>query len=263
MKKHHHEEHAEHGEEWLMSYADLITVLLAVFVLLFSMSTVDSTKAIKVTSAISQYLLTKKVDQNVSADVTLVDRQLQALRLLTTFLDLGNPDEVLEKLLTMVSKPKEIERLRALSQRMGIMGHARLAKPDLAYELNVPVQFLYRGKTAFLSDDGVKLVRGLAPTLREVLQDNDRILEIQGHTDSMPIAPDSQYSSNNMLAAARAEAVALLLIQGGVSEAKVQIVGKGSSEPLYEEKDPSGNWLPQAQQRNQRVTLAVKKIGQK
>jgi chemotaxis protein MotB len=263
MKKQHHEEHAEGGEEWLMSYADLITVLLAVFVLLFSMSTVDSSKAIKVTTAISQYLLTKKVDQNVAADVTLVDRQLQALRLLTTFLDLGNPDEVLEKLLTMVDKPKEIERLRALSERMGIMGHARLAKPDLAYELNLPVQFLYKGKAAFLSDDGVKLVRGLAPTLREVLQEEDRVLEIQGHTDSMPISQDAQYSSNNMLAAARAEAVALLLIQSGIPDSKIQIVGKGSSEPLYEEKDAKGNWLPQAQQRNQRVTLAVKKIGQK
>lgn len=146
---------------------------------------------------------------------------------------------------------------------MGIMGHARLAKPDLAYELNLPVQFLYRGKAAFLSDDGVKLVRGLAPTLREVLQEEDRVLEIQGHTDSMPISPDAQYSSNNMLAAARAEAVALLLIQSGIPESKIQIVGKGSSEPLYEEKDSKGNWFPQAQQRNQRVTLAVKKIGQK
>jgi chemotaxis protein MotB len=263
MKRRHEDDHAEHSEEWLMSYADLITVLLAVFVLLFSMSSVDSSKALKVTTAISQYLLTKKVDETAAADVTIVDRQLQALRLLTTFLDLGHPDEVLEKLLALVDKPKDIERLRALSERMGIMGHARLAKPDLAYELNVPIRLLYQGKTAFLSDDGVKVIRGLAPTLREVLQDDARILEIQGHTDSMPLPPDSPYSSNNLLGAARAEAVALLLIQAGIDEKRVQIIGKGPSEPLYDEKDAAGQWNPIAQQKNQRVTIAVKTIGKK
>lgn len=263
MKKHHEEHDEEHSEEWLMSYADLITVLLAVFVLLFSMSTVDSSKAMKVTTAISQYLLTKKVDDTAASDITLVDRQLQALRLLTTFLDLGHPDDVLERLLSMVDKPEEIERLRALSERMGVLGHARLAKPDLGYEMNIPVKILYSGKEAILTNEGVKVIRGIAPTLREVMADPGRILEIQGHTDSMPLPPDAPFSSNHMLSAARAEAVALLLVQAGLDESRIQIVGKGSSEPLYEEKDKSGQWIQTAQQRNQRVTLVIRKVGDK
>lgn len=263
MKKRHEEHEEEHSEEWLMSYADLITVLLAVFVLLFSMSTVDSSKAMKVTTAISQYLLTKKVDDTAASDITLVDRQLQALRLLTTFLDLGHPDDVLERLLSMVEKPEEIERLRALSERMGVLGHARLAKPDLGYEMNIPVRLLYAGKEARLSTDGVKIIRGIAPTLREIMTDPGRLIEIQGHTDSMPLAPSDPFSSNNMLSAARAEAVALLLIQAGLDEARIQIVGKGASEPLYEEKDKDGQWNPIAQQRNQRATIVVRKVGDK
>lgn len=261
MSKHDDEAHEEGGEEWLMSYADLITVLLAVFVLLFSMSTVDSSKAVKVTTAISQYLLTKKVDEDVQADVTLVDRQLQALRLLTTFLDLGHPDELLERLLAKVEKPKEIERLRSLAERMGVLGYAKLEKPDLAFELEIPARLLYDGASPYLSQDGIELVRGMAVTIKEALKDEDRILEIEGHTDSMPLPPDSLFSSNKLLSAARAEAVSLILEREGVPQEKISLVGRGATEPLYAERDEDGRWIPQAQKRNRRVTLAIRSVG--
>ena len=38
-----HEEHENH-ERWLVSYADMITVLMALFIVLFAMSTIDETK---------------------------------------------------------------------------------------------------------------------------------------------------------------------------------------------------------------------------
>jgi len=41
-KKHHHEEHVD--ESWLIPYADLLTLLLALFIVLFSMSSVDAKK---------------------------------------------------------------------------------------------------------------------------------------------------------------------------------------------------------------------------
>ena len=53
MTNKHHEEASEDGEAWLMSYADLITLLLAVFVLLFSMASVDKEKASIVTKSLS------------------------------------------------------------------------------------------------------------------------------------------------------------------------------------------------------------------
>ena len=259
MSDHHHEE-SEEGESWLMSYADLITVLLAVFVLLFSLSSVDSAKSLKITAAISQYLNTKTVPTEVASDVTLIDRELQALRLLTTFLDLGHPDEVLEKLLAMVDKPKELEKLRSLAERMGVLGEAKLAKPEYRYEVVVPNRLLYRKNSAQLSPEGVTFVQSIAPTLKNVLKDGDRLIEIEGHTDSMPLPPDSDYSSNNILSAARAEAVSLLLVKNGIPEQLIRIVGKGSSEPLFEERNSDGSVNADAREKNARVTIAVRTL---
>ena len=41
-KKHRHEDHTD--ESWLIPYADLLTLLLALFIVLFAMSSVDATK---------------------------------------------------------------------------------------------------------------------------------------------------------------------------------------------------------------------------
>lgn len=260
MKSHQsHEEHEE-GEEWLMSYADLITVLLAVFVLLFSMSSVDSGKAIKVTTAISKYLLTKKIDENVQADITIVDRNMQALRLLTTFLDLGNPDDLLERLLAMVEKPADIDRLHSLAERMGVLGNAKLEKPTLNFELEIPAKLLYENDSPYLSDNGIKVVQGMASTLKNALSDGSRVLEIVGHTDSEPLPPNSPFSSNKILSAARAEAVSLILQRESVPANRITIIGKGDTEPLYLEKGPSGQIDLEARARNRRVTMILRTI---
>src|SRR5215212_3134009 len=54
-KKGGHEEHEEHvnHERWLVSYADMLTLLFVLFVVLFSMSSVDQTKFAKLAAGLS------------------------------------------------------------------------------------------------------------------------------------------------------------------------------------------------------------------
>ena len=252
-----HEE-VDEGEAWLMSYADLVTLLLAIFVLLFSLSSIDSTKVSQVTKAISTYMNTKKTDNAVSVgDVSLEERQLLAYRKLAAFLDLGHPDEVLARLDKIQESPEEIRKLLALAERMGLYGNAKMNHHALRYEIVIPNDMAFENNGPYLSPKGLETLKNLAPRIREAFRDERRTLEIAGHTDSTPIRPGGDYSSPHILAAARAEAASLTLQQLGVDGARIQIVGKGATEPLFPESDERGAAIPANAAKNRRLVLSI------
>jgi chemotaxis protein MotB len=251
-----HEEAGEEGEAWLMSYADLITLLLAVFVLLFSIASVDKEKAAVVTKSISHYMNTKEVEENVVSDITIQERQIQTLRRLTNLLDLGHPDEVNARILEISKNPSEVEKLRALAERMGLYGNATISAHALRFEIVVPENLAFEPNSAFLTKRGVKVVRDIIPALKEAVGKAGKSIQVEGHTDSVPPPADSSFSSNHILSAARAEAVSLFLTSSGISPAKIRIVGKANSEPLYPE-DGTVMDAETARRRNRRVVIAV------
>lgn len=255
LKKHHEE--AEEGEAWLMSYADLLSLLLAVFVLLFSMSSLDNEKITAVTSAVSRYISNKEILQNEVSDVTLVERQLQAYRLLTSFLDLGSTDDVLAKLLAMEEAPAEVTKLQKLAEKLGIMGTAQMKTPGLRHDFVIPNSAIFQPDSPYLTDGGVEVIEKLTPSLREILRDKSKTLEIVGHTDASPLNENSPFSSNHILSAARAEAVALIMVRDGISRDKINLVGKGGGEPLFPETTANGKPDLEAKKKNNRIVLSV------
>lgn len=246
------EDEAEEGEAWLMSYADLITLLLAVFVLLFSLSSVDGQKAASVTKAIASYLNTKTVDNAVSVgDVSLQERQLMALRLLSTYLDLGHPDQVLQKLLSIQEKNEEIRKLQALAERLGLFGNAKPTTPTLKYDIVFPENILFKKNSPYLSNEGLRILKALTPKIQESLLAEEKTIEITAEVNGEKTPPDG-YSSNHIFAAARAEAVSLILQRSGIEPDRIKIVGHSSKQRT--EAEPTGGETI----RNGRADLAAK-----
>jgi chemotaxis protein MotB len=231
------EDEAEDGEAWLMSYADLITLLLAVFVLLFSLSSVDGQKAASVTKAIASYLNTKTVDNAVSVgDVTLQERQLMALRMLSTYLDLGHPDQVLQKLLSIQEKDEEIRKLQALAERLGLFGNAKPSTPALKYEIVFPENILFKKNSPYLSTAGLRILKVLTPKIQESIIPEEKTVEIAAEVNGQKNPPPG-FSSNHIFAAARAEAVSLILQRSGINSEKIKILGRTSEQRT--EAEPS------------------------
>jgi chemotaxis protein MotB len=249
--------HAEEGEGWLMSYADLMTLLLCVFVLLFSMSSLDSEKTKAVSQAMSKYLHSKETANSEVTDVTATERKLEAFRLLAQYLELGHPDDVLANLLKMGDRPEEIENLKETAQKLGIVTSSAPQAPVQKYDLVLPTKAVFATGTANLTSEGLSNILRLAPKINEALKDPLRSLEIAGHTDSSALPAQSQFSSNHMLSAAQAEAVSLALIKGGVKPQRIRIIGKGSTEPLFPEALDSKQPDAVAQAKNRRVVISV------
>ena len=255
--KHIEEHEEEEGEAWLMSYADLISLLLAVFVLLFSLSSIDPPRAEIAAKAISTYLRDKTTDGIAAGDISLVDKQLMALRLLTQFLDLGNIDNVLEKMMKLQEQPEELKRLQALAERLGLFGNARLRSNVARYEIIIPEQLLFEKGTVFLTKEGASVFKKITPRVIDALADPKRSLEIIGHSDGTPLDKNSPYSSSQIQSAAQAEAVSLALQTYGVSAQRISIIGKGSTEPLFSEVDARGQRNINAENKNRRVVISI------
>jgi chemotaxis protein MotB len=105
-----------------------------------------------------------------------------------------------------------------------------------------------------LFDEGAAGLTGNArETLRTVaglLRDDSHAIEVEGHTDTTPIA-NAAFPSNWELSAVRASTVVRLFIENGVPERRLAAVGRGANQPIASNDDPIGR------ARNRRVAVTI------
>jgi chemotaxis protein MotB len=83
-----------------------------------------------------------------------------------------------------------------------------------------------------------------------VLSKEELPIEVEGHTDDVPIAT-AQFPSNWELSSARASSVVRLLIDNGVPAKQLAVVGLASNQPLASNDNPEGR------AKNRRVTITI------
>jgi len=83
-----------------------------------------------------------------------------------------------------------------------------------------------------------------------VLSKEELPIEVEGHSDDIPIAT-AQFPSNWELSSARASSVVRMLIDNGVPAKRLAVVGLASNQPLVP------NDSPENRARNRRVTITI------
>jgi len=187
-KREHHEEH-ENLERWLLTYADLITLLLAFFIVMYSMSQVDSKKFGAVSTALHRILsgggLMLRGDSGTAIAPTEanVPSESQDLRLM-----LGDLEKNLEA--------------TGLASRVQVSHDAR------GVVLSLGETVLFESGQAQLAGGA----RAVLDSLSTVLAKYPNEIRVEGHTDNMPIH-SAQYKSNWELSTDRATEVVQYLIE--------------------------------------------------
>lgn len=239
MAKKKHEEEAPAGApEWIVTFSDMVSLLVTFFVMLMSFSTISARDTMVLVEAFN------------NSRGGMIESP-------------GGPDAV---------DPPPNDRMRAVHPRRG--ADSPHTRPDeelhenleemgqRADEEHVPVD-LSR------SLDGLRIAFGEAasfapgsaevtPELRRSLGEIGRVLEhyshmvvVEGHTDGL-FEPTPEHPTAAALATARAEAAARsMLAQSGLSADMVQVSGLGSSAPVADEESPSGRRV------NRRVEVRV------
>ncbi|MFN7538339.1 MAG: peptidoglycan -binding protein [bacterium] len=210
-----------------------------------------------------------RLAESAAAQVALLTRQTEALRAelarLSRALDLAEAEgrdrnaqiALLGQRLNaaLAARVEELQRYR--SDFFGRLRDALGERPEVRI---VGDRFVFQGEVLFapasaeLSEAGLRQVRALATVLAEVTPlippDVAWVLRVDGHADRNPIR-SPRFASNWELAAARAIAVAQMLIAEGLPPNRVAATSFGDAQPI-----DAGD-SPQALARNRRIELRL------
>jgi len=182
-------------EGFLVTYSDMITLLLAVFVLLFTMSNVDEDKFAEVLSSFQE-----KQVRVTSKNVRLTIDEINLLKRVKALLkDNVDPDTLVRSDVKTITFTLKSEQLFAPGSGTLLPGAEQL----------------------------------IFETIKEELTDGVKQIIIEGHTDDVPLSDKTKYPSNWELSTARASAVARYLIDKLNRPPKFMVVtGYGEYRPL-------------------------------
>lgn len=190
------------GESWLMSYLDVLTLLITLFVLLLSMA--GNGRA----PACSQYAGTAASAISPAAQAAAIA--------------VGSGLRPRHEGLQPRFKGLEMEGVSVAEGAGGIT-------------LRIDNNLLFSSGQARLTARGREVIMSLAGTLA----DFEGTISVEGHTDNVPINT-ARFPSNWELSTGRAISVLRYLVRSGVPEGRLRAIGYADTQPLESNTTPEG-----------------------
>lgn len=233
------DEHDNH-ERWLISYADFVTLLFAFFVVMYSISSVNEGKY----KTFSDSLNTAFSQDPNSISINVVpNQQEQMFRVLVDKRDA----RMLEKQRKIQAQMKAVGE--SLSQVMGPMieqGAVGIHQTRRGVVVDISASTLFREGEERLQPGAQETLQQLAA----VLSRENQSVEVEGHTDDVPIKT-AHFPSNWELSSGRASSVVRMLVSYGVPEKRLAAVGMAANQPIV------ANDTPENRARNRRVSITI------
>ncbi|MHC9086432.1 flagellar motor protein MotD [Luteimonas sp. RIT-PG2_3] len=278
-RKHVHEEHANH-EAWAIPYGDLVTLLLAFFVVMYAISSVNEGKYRAVSDSlnaafggpprsVSPLQLGKSQRLGSSFDrpsvvtsaaktgpapasMLIQQRMQQALDMPryaagvnghgATLLDKqGKGERDGEGGLVSLGKDIQAALSELVEKKL-----VTLRRGQSYLEVEIQSDILFSSGVAAPSTTAAETIRKIAAVLRDV----PNAVRVEGYTDDQPIRT-VQYPSNWELSAARAASVVHVLAAEGIAQPRMAAIGYGEFQPIADNATVDGR------NANRRVMLVI------
>jgi chemotaxis protein MotB len=229
-------------DRWVLSYADFITLLLAFFIVMYAISSVNEEKYRSISDALSGVFdgtgkPAGRAAQDAARDLAVGN----SVRPDAPAIDIDPADaEVTAQLRAL-----KLELDRRFSPQIDA-GSMKIDGNDLWLSIELRASRLFGSADALPEIEADALLGEIAELLRPL----QNPIHVEGFTDSQPIATD-QYPSNWELSAARAAAVVRVLALNGVSPERMAAVGYGEYQPAYSNRTDEGRSM------NRRVLIVV------
>ena len=248
-----HEEHEEHEnhERWLITYADMITLLMAFFIMLFAMSQIDLAKFAAFRSGLAGKLGVKP-DPVLDGGTGLLGKgtgindggsDADAAKL--ALLEKQQHDSAVRQERDTLNKAQQVITSALTPLGLAQEVHFRLEDRGLIVTI-VSDRVLFDLGSADLRPEGRAILDGMSGALAQLPNDTS----IEGHTDDLPIS-GGPFPSNWELSTARATTVLRHLASDGVPEPRMSAAGYSSTQPLVPDSDPTALSV------NRRVDIVV------
>lgn len=216
------EQELQSGDEeeytWLLTYSDMVTLLLVFFISMISMS---------------------------NFDINLFEQFKEGLRSEVTGTDTPTPlREVKADLDSLLSDERKKGTVSIDIGREGII-------------MQFSSENFYRQGEAQMLDQGQRIIDKVLNALTtERIQKYQVHIGVEGHTDDVPIKTE-RFPSNWELSSTRASNVVKYFIDQGIEPDRLQASGFAYTQPLVPNRDAMGNPIPENQAKNRRITLRI------
>ncbi|GAB7386698.1 OmpA family protein [Bacillaceae bacterium] len=250
----------EGGNAWLITFADLMTNLLVLFVLLYSYSTTDLNKFRSVIDSFNNNTsLSNMSGADGGEQRTGEGAQEQATGPLQRDPAKEEPQgiegevsaDLKRKLAELMRQEKEIAEIlgfvQSFAQEHDLEGEMKVSYTNRGIELTLPEVMLFESGRDVLLDDAIVFLDKMAPLLKQI----PNAIEVEGHTDDRPIST-SRFPSNWDLSTARANRVIRYLVEKhGIDPRRFKSVGYGEFRPV------ASNDTEEGRRKNRRVVMII------
>ncbi|HWM71838.1 MAG TPA: flagellar motor protein MotD [Steroidobacteraceae bacterium] len=266
-----HEEHANH-EAWAIPYADLLTLLLAFFVVMYAISSVNAGKYRVLSDSLFAAFRgaprsmqpvqvgDKQVGTGADMNSTVVQQSVlegkAQSRMAPVPVALGMQKPTGDASSANKLPPQAAAAAQALSRLADQIAQAMnqlvrkdmvtIRRSDFWIEVEMKTDILFPSGSARLADNAVDVIEQLG----SVLAPFPNPIRVEGHTDNKPIKTAVFYS-NWELSAARAGSVVRVLSNHGVGPERLAVIGYGEQRPL------KGNDTADGRNANRRVVVVI------
>ncbi|MBU0935316.1 MAG: flagellar motor protein MotB [Spirochaetes bacterium] len=223
--------------EWIVTYGDMVTLLLCFFVALFNMNTSNTPEVSQLISSLSSVGLGSS-----SGGLTLSAGRLA---------EMGNSVNSLPSIEKGRMLATAMKKAVSLFQPEIKSNKVRITSDERGLVITLASDAFFRPASAAINIDET---RSMLIRLAEFLNSSelsDRKLRIEGHTDREPTDPAGPWRSNWELSAARSINTLHYLSDFGVPEARFQVAGFSDTVPL------ASNDTVEGRAYNRRVDIIV------
>lgn len=208
-----------HAERWLLSYSDLVTTLMVLFIALYAMQ-LAKYRELETKNLAFKPIQTKSVSQaSVSSQQSTALKEMQA------------------------SKKELVMSLKPLRDKQQIL----VRENAQGVEIEINAKVLFHSGDAHLVQESSGVLDQVATALKEHSAQN---ILVEGHTDSVPIS-NAKFESNWELSSARAGSVVRFFVDKGIEPHRLAAIGRSDNMPAIVGDDPA------ALAANRRVVIVV------
>jgi chemotaxis protein MotB len=208
------------SERWLVSYSDFITLLMVLFVVLYSMGKVDVEKYKKLADSM-------RVTFSNGGPVKVVDSQINQAGGADQN---GQPNPIV--IPGIPSRPPVSEEVAGqLTQMLSSLNLGG----SVSVQTNIEGILISVSEKLIFTEGTAELQKGAFPvldTIIEMLKPVDNQIRIVGHTDNSK-PTDPKYKDNWELSAGRAIVIAEYMMKNGIGAERIIISGRADTQPLF------------------------------
>jgi len=224
MKKQIKKEDKDVVPGYMGTFADMVTLLMAFFVLLYAMSDPDPGKFEAYSEAMREELLGEEIESEF--------------------------EQLTENLQEIIDEQEISDKVDIELTPNGI-------------EIQMEGKALFAGCSADILSDMEPVISSISNVITELLDNSEYkgyMIEVEGHTDNLPPTTCPDFETNWELSAYRATGVVEQLLASGIQKEKIKAIAMADSAPLVPNMDENGKSISENQAKNRRVEIFINKF---